>query len=143
MRSSSVATAAAFALVLRREHRPRVDVEAIGEDELEQQQRADVAHVVDRLRQPAISAARPDGVGAEDRAVRAADARLVAGGFDQLPRLEDLERAVDERPPHRPHAAELAVGRQLRRDRPAVSRPFAQQGQHRPLPRSEDPVGRH
>ena len=49
----------------------------------------------------------------------------LAGRHDQPPRLQDLERAVDERPAERPDRAELARGRQL----PASAHPCAGRSQ--------------
>ena len=96
-RSSSEPIDSASASLLGEQHRPRVDAVALGEDELQEQQRAALADVLDRLRQPFGDRGVAGRGRAEDRPVRAARARLVPGRDDQPALLEDLERAVDER----------------------------------------------
>src|SRR5579862_6317524 len=70
-------------LVLRVQHRSRVDAVPLGEDELEQQHRPALANVLDRLEEPLRDGALPGRRRAEDRAVGPAGTGLVPGGEDQ------------------------------------------------------------
>ena len=116
---------------------------ALGEDELQEQERAAFADVLDRLRQPLGDGGVAGRGGTEDRPVRAARARLVPGRDDQPALLEDLERAVDERAGQRPDRAELAGRRELSSQCPAMRRPLAEQSQHRPLPGRQVAIAHH
>ena len=122
---------------------PRVDAVALGEHELEQQQRPPLADVFDRLEQPLGDRRVAGRRRPEDRAVRPARAGLVARRGDQLALAEDLDRAVDERPAERPDRAELTRRRELSSYCPAMSRPLAEQRKHSPLPGSEIAITHH
>ena len=129
-RSASLAKCSRWA----REQGLEVGLAAREEQELEHQQRARVAYVRDGLAQPARRArACPAGVASST--VRCGPERLatVPAGRTRPIAVRRLDRAVDERPAHRPDLADLALGRHRPRDREAVRRAFGEQRQHGPL----------
>jgi len=128
---------------LRVQERLAVETRAVDQDELQQQERADVADVLDRHREPLGECLPSLRRRAEDRPVRAAHAALRAGRLDQPALLEQLERAVDERPPERPDPPDLAVARHLARQRPAVAGLLGEESQHRPFAGGELALEHH
>ena len=94
---------------------------SLGEHELQKQQRAPLANVLDRLGEPVLRPprGRPASRGRSCGSAPGRRARCPAGAI-RPPLLEDLERAVDERPGQRPDRAELA--RRCRAAEPMPSR---------------------
>src|SRR5262249_40803696 len=92
-------------LTLRREEGPVIKPRSFEQHELQEEQRPDVAHVVDRLRQPAGELLTSLGRRLEQRTVGPPRAGLRADGLDQASAFEQLDCPVDERPSDRPDAA--------------------------------------
>src|SRR5262249_51908221 len=120
-------------LVLRGDEIARVTAGPGQEEELEHQQRADVADVLDRLAQPRFDPLTACGRRLEDASRRTVLAGLVLRVADELERLQRLERPVHERPAERPDAADLAGGCERSREREPVRRSLVQEGQYGPL----------
>ena len=110
------------------EQGPAVEPRALDQHELEQEERARIADVVDRFREPAGESLAPLGRCLEERTVGASRSGLAAHRLDQPSALQQVDCAVDERPADRPDASDLAVSGHGLRDRPTVGGRVGEQG---------------
>jgi Ferritin-like domain len=122
---------------LRAEQRDSITAGALGEQELQKQRRAQVADVIDRLREPAVDGSAAVARNAQKRSRRSARAGLDARALGQPVRQQEVDGAIDERAANRPHPADLPVGRQRAHQSPAVNVSLAEQGQNRPAAERE------
>ena len=128
---------------LRLEQRPVVEPRPFEQHQLEQEERAHLAHVVDGLGEPAGELLASLGCRLEERPVRPPRAPLASDRLDQASALEQLERAVHERPADRPHPSDLAAPSHRLREGPAVRGLVCEQREDGPLPRRQLAHFRH
>jgi hypothetical protein len=115
------------------DQRARVDPEAPGGHQLEQQRPPDLPQVVDRSGEPLPQPLPSDRRRFHDLAGRAALPRLRPLGRGQAQRGQPVEGPVDDGAGNPPHGPDLGAGRERGRDVVAVAGPLGEAGQNGPL----------
>ena len=128
---------------LAHEQRLGVVAEALREHNLDEEERADIANVLDGPEEPLAGHLLALRRRPEDDAMRPAVPALDPLRLDAAVGLEPAEARVDERPRHRPDGSELPFAGQNGREPPPVPGSLDEECEHAVLARCQMPVGSH